>query len=887
MDEAMKPERIEQDPPARGSFRALEEQLASVVEQDGVVMLSAMGARKRLKKKRSTIREVVQPQTVQPPVEDVIEAIDRAAVELAIVKHEGGRERAIPIHFEERPRSAYVVSLQSVLFDASQPPEDERISLHEAFDGTRVRSHAGLPLEVFASVSSDLTSDLSGAKTFTDQFTANTFEETYAAVYGRFDGVRRMLYEASSILTGMFQRVERIEHRAVEEFEESVGFTEVPRLSFARALAGFVGLALIVTLPANAVALYRVASQDKVEATEVGSQAVNDILAAKDATSLPDSADALKQASGRFREADSYLSESSALAIGIASVLPKQYRSARALLEIGDKSSEAAALLAQGFDKIFSEPDRRLDERLEVLGAYARSSLSLLKDAQKAATTVDPESVPEAQRAQVTKLLAELEKGTQAVQECAALADVMAQMVGKDSQRKYLVIFQNHTELRPTGGFMGSFAELTFDQGAIRDIQVPGGGTYDLKGQLTERVASPKPLQLINPVWQFQDSNWSPDFPTSAEEIRWFWSKSGQPTIDGIIAINASFVEKLLALTGPIEMPEYGKTIDASNFLLETQKSVELEYDKTANTPKRFIGDLSDKMRERLSNMKQDELLRVAGLVSEALDTKDIQMAFRREAEEQLAERYGWNGRLKPAVGDALAVIETNIAGQKTDGVIDEEVDHQVNIREDGTIEDTVTLKRSHGGARGELFKGVRNVSYLRVYVPRGSRLMAASGFEPPDPKLFKVPDADVGSYPRIAEVEATQRLTEQGVDVSLENDRTVFGGWLQLDPGATDEIRLTYRLPFTANELLSRLEETSETPNASSAAYLLLLTSQSGKQNRRISTSVHAPASWDVAWHKDGLTADASGVTLASTPWDRDKVVALLLKPHGETQKK
>ena len=103
-----------------------------------------------------------------------------------------------------------------------------------------------------------------------------------------------------------------------------------------------------------------------------------------------------------------------------------------------------------------------------------------------------------------------------------------------------------------------------------------------------------------------------------------------------------------------------------------------------------------------------------------------------RAEEQELVKRYDWSGTLKPTIGDALAIVEANIAGQKTDTSIQERVDHEVEIAEDGTITNTVTLTRVHAGVKGELFKGANNVSYVRVYVPMGSQLLEATGFEAP-----------------------------------------------------------------------------------------------------------------------------------------------------------
>lgn len=809
--------------------------------------------------------------------------MDQKSIEFMLRPVGASRERKVAITHAEHVPSQYVLSLQKVSVEPIRHTPDERVSVAHA---TRMShgSSGARPAEVYATISADLTSDNSDPHLTSQQFTPDTFEQAYASVYGPFDGVRTVLRDVSSVIVSWFQRVERVEQRVVEQTETAMTVLEVPRLSLSRALAGFVALALVVTLPANAIALYRSVSSQENAATDVGNAAVGALALAKDAGSIPSSADALKKASARFREADAMLSNASALAVGLASVLPKTYRSARALLEIGDKSSDAGRLLAIGLDKVFADPTRGMDERLDVLGAYARTALVLLSDATKAAATIDPATIPAEKRAQVASLLAGLDQSTQAVREFAIFSDLLSAMVGKDRSRTYLMIFQNNTELRPTGGFMGSFAEVVMDQGKVKAVRVPPGGTYALKGQLLARIASPKPLQLINPLWQFQDSNWSPDFPTAAKKITWFWSKAGQPTLDGVIAVNASFVEKVLALTGPIEMPEYGKTITAANFLLETQKAVEIEYDREANTPKKFIGDMAEKLMARLTSLPQEEWFKIAGLVSASLDTKDIQIAMSDPEEEQVVERYGWNGRLKESAGDSLAIVEANIAGQKTDGMIKESVDHKVTVNDDGSMQTRLMLTRTHTASKGELFRGVRNVSYVRFYVPKGSTLVSASGFQTPNANLFKVVDEDTGNDVDIQMIESKSETRPDGVTVSEENGRTVFGGWLQLDPGASQTITLNYQLPFTTSDILARAEAAPQNAaDAPRGAYLLLLSSQSGKSEREIHSSVTLPDDWKLSWSRRPGQSDDAGLNY-SGPWDRDLVLAGVVTPsHGK----
>ena len=291
--------------------------------------------------------------------------------------------------------------------------------------------------------------------------------------------------------------------------------------------------------------------------------------------------------------------------------------------------------------------------------------MPLLDDANAALAKVDANALPAAERAKVTELTDRVEAGRLAVREFVGLSELLTGLLGKNESRRYLIVFQNPSELRPTGGFMGSYAELRVDRGEIKSLVVPPGGTYDLQGQLVARVAPPEPLRLITDRWEFQDANWSPDFRAASSKIRYFWSKSGGPTVDGVIAVNATLVERLLALTGPIELPEFGKTITAENFMLETQKAVELEYDKSENKPKKILGALAPLLLERLKSLKQDQLFALLGALSDALTTKDIQVALSDPSEDALARRFGWSGYLKSTPGDSLAVVDANVAGQK------------------------------------------------------------------------------------------------------------------------------------------------------------------------------------------------------------------------------
>lgn len=755
-------------------------------------------------------------------------------------------------------------------------------------------------LDALSVLASDLCTDGDLAPECQNQFTPATFQAAYAARYGWVrQGMqslmtsllgafvpRRLAYvgsSASSMASAPVSPRPRREWKPVRvsiQLPDASAWSE--RFRFLPATLGMVGLLAVATLPANAVRFARSLELTRHAALTAGNAGVDAARLAAAEDGLSGRIDALRQASAQFRAADDALNSTSALAVGLAGLVPETrsaYRTARALAEIGEKTSEAGRLVATGLSLALGEANGTSLDRLRVMAAYAESALPVLADAADAFNDVNPDVLPSAHAENALLLSQGIEDARAAVREFVGLSDVLAQVLGQSEPRRYLLIFQNPSELRPTGGFMGSFAELTLDRGEIAKLEVPGGGTYDVQGQLVARVAPPAPLQLIADRWEFQDSNWAPDFVAAADKIRFFWSKSGGPTMDGIIAVNATFVERLLELTGPIDIPELDKTITADNFMLETQRAVELEYDREENQPKKIIGLMAPRLMAKLKALPHDQSMQALAILTEALETKEIQVSLSDPDEDAFADKYGWRNRIKSVQGDALAVVAANIAGQKTDLFMEESVDHTATISDNGAIEDTVVLTRTHTGNKGETFYGVRNVSYLRFYVPRGATLLSAAGFTPPDPALFDTLQEGLEIDPDEAAIARTARAHPSGVDVWDEGDRTVFGGWSMVDPGETRLLTLRYRLPFTAYDIRDRLDTggadavaaTHDGAAPARTAYSLLLTSQPGKPGRRISSDVVVPDIWKPFWER--------GTALQDAAWDRDTVVAALFE--------
>jgi hypothetical protein len=419
---------------------------------------------------------------------------------------------------------------------------------------------------------------------------------------------------------------------------------------------------------------------------------------------------------------------------------------------------------------------------------------------------------------------------------------------------------------------MGSFALIDLEDGKIKNIELPQGGTYDVRAGMKELVMPPQPLQIINSRWEFQDTNWWPDWPTSAQNIKWFYNKSGGPTIDGVIAINSDWLGRLLQVLGPITTPDKKLTINADNFELELQKSIELNYEEK-NKPKKILALILPKIIDGLFNSPPEKIPGLAAAVYEGLQQKDIMMYFTDEEIQKFAVANNWDAGIKRTASgvDYLNVISTNIGGGKTDNVIKQKIFHQSKIEADGSVTVSLLISRYDFGPIDADFTKQFNTSYLRIYVPAGSELVKAVGFDPlPDKEKSRVTE-DLKELESLrAEDQAELDLASQ-TKTYQEGDKTVFANWSMIGPGEKKEILLVYRLPYKielnpAPVKQNFFQKILSEPASPEIGYQLVVQIQPGAEANDFTHEVVYPAGYEplAAYPKENIEAYGSKVVFS-----------------------
>jgi len=619
-----------------------------------------------------------------------------------------------------------------------------------------------------------------------------------------------------------------------------------------KALAGFLIVAVAIILPIYVLASYHKVDELKGRVLGVSWEAYNHFSRAGQAFADLDFGSASTEfdsALGYFTEAQEMLQTVSGV-LKLVPVKGGEVAAAESLLKAGEAISTAGQYVAKAFAPLvtFSESSKEsiniqfnFATALLLANTNLRPAISELERAEHYLEKVSPKILPEEYQAQFVVIKDNLPTLNKTLKESLDLSDLLLQVLGHGSGKRYLVVFQNNAELRPTGGFIGSFALVTLEEGVMKELEIPGGGSYDLNGWLKERVISPKPLHLVNPHWYFQDANWFPDFPSSAQKLIWFFNQSGGPSVDGVMALTPDVIESLLELSGPIDLTEkYGEVITKDNFREILQQEAEKKYEETKES-KKIISELTPLVFNKILGLEQTKQLQALAILNNLLKEKFLLFYFNDPELENVIVNQGWGGEIKMVPKDYLSVINTNIRGGKTDLMMEEKIDHQINISEDGTATATVTVTRTHKGKEGDAFSGINNTDFMRFYVPQGSQLIEAKGFDRIDPKLFIYPNEGYLEDEDLKRIEQNVMIDENSdTRISEEFGKTVFGNWVVTEPGKSSQVSVTYRLPFKIKPegLFER-----------SASYSLFVQKQPGTKGSIFTSQITYHSNYQILW--------------------------------------
>lgn len=303
----------------------------------------------------------------------------------------------------------------------------------------------------------------------------------------------------------------------------------------------------------------------------------------------------------------------------------------------------------------------------------------------------------------------------------------------------YLVLFQNNMELRPTGGFIGSYGLLTFGSGRLDGLTIYD--VYSADGQLKGHVDPPNPIRkyLSQPNFFLRDSNFDPDFAVSAEKAAWFLQKETGVSVQGVIGINMYLLEKILKLLGPVRLTDFkNEEITSENFYAKAHYYAENNFFPGSTQKKDFLTGVANNISLRLISGEQGLWLRLLPVIKKAFDEKNILLYSRDNDVQKSITETAVGGRMmdvkcisvrddkgsspdiKSCYPDYLSVIEANLGVNKANYFISKSVVAEKILGNDGKLKTTVTLSYKNDSTTG-IDQNAMFTNYIRIIIPAGS----------------------------------------------------------------------------------------------------------------------------------------------------------------------
>ncbi|MCL4352969.1 DUF4012 domain-containing protein [Patescibacteria group bacterium] len=370
------------------------------------------------------------------------------------------------------------------------------------------------------------------------------------------------------------------------------------------------------------------------------------------------------------------------------------------------------------------------------------------------------------------------------------IADNAPELFGITRKKTYLVLFQNNMELRPGGGFIGSYGLLSFDKGKITSFSIHD--VYGADGQLKGRVEPPYPIRryLSNPNWYLRDSNFDVDFPRDASSSAFFLNQETGEIADGVIAVDVSFIKNLLRATGSVYVPDYNQNVTPNNVYLLTEEHSEKNFFPGSTQKKDFLRSLLTAIEARFNSGKVSYIA-LFKAINDSINQKHLLFAFSNKNLQNIFTANGassslWDSR-KPdsaTFNDFIGVNEANLGANKANYFLKRKITENVSVDASGRADGSVTVNYAN---ESSAWPGGDYKAYLRFIIPFNSIVNGITIDQQKQRIVPAVTNPDIYG--------AKNFIPPKGLeaDVYNEDGKSIVGFLINVDPNKTKTVTLSY----------------------------------------------------------------------------------------------
>lgn len=511
-----------------------------------------------------------------------------------------------------------------------------------------------------------------------------------------------------------------------------------------------------------------------------------------------------------------FMENSGLVRLGVGSKLTEGLKVWREGLEMGAAGVDLAKEGEVLNDGIFKDKDIDWNKELDKTG----KNLEIMAEKSgvvEARLNGDWSWLPAGLRQRTSELKRQMEEVRTLAGAGKKLVEILPEIMGTDGKRKeYLVLFQNENELRPGGGFIGSYGILSFEGGKLLNLDIRD--VYEADGQLKGHVEPPEAIKtyLGEAGWFMRDANWEASFPAAAKDVKWFLEKETGRGVDGVIGVNLAVAKSILEATGEVSVPDFKEKVNKDNLYEQAEFYSEKNFFAGSTQKETFLGSLGKQLFEEIKLLKPEKQWLLLKNMVDKFEENEIQMTVNDQKTEAVLSQLGWNGMIyggkcggERCFADYVYIVEANLGVNKANYFLYRNVEEAVEIQKNSISR---VLKINYENtAKNTNWPGGNYKNYMRVYIPVTANLAEVSITDPKGGKTVY-----------------------QGEALKVRNT------------GGKKEIGMLLEVPFASKRIVEiRYNDQINLEKGDSFSYLQYIQKQSGFGDTGWVTLVSYPSEW------------------------------------------
>ena len=281
----------------------------------------------------------------------------------------------------------------------------------------------------------------------------------------------------------------------------------------------------------------------------------------------------------------------------------------------------------------------------------------------------------------------------QLLENTALAARIAPSMMGADGPRTYFMGFQTNAEARGTGGLLGGFGILLFDNGTAA-VDTLGSNRELLPGRYAPIDLGPQFDQQYgnsNATTDFRNSNKSSHFPYAAQIWKSMWAQETGVNVDGVIAIDPIALSYILGAVGSVTLPD-GEIVTKDNVVELTESIAYIRFPTDQIARKNYLQEISNAVVEKMT-AGVDSPRKLLDALGRAVRERRIAVWSAFPEEQALLEETPLAHVVPDDPAPHAEIVINNLAGNKMDYYLKREIEYVADGCEGDTRMSTVTVR--------------------------------------------------------------------------------------------------------------------------------------------------------------------------------------------------